>query len=331
MTLDTRLLAAVRSPVHVPVSELSQILGIGAENVLERILALNEAGFEFNRIPGVGIKLAATPDRLIADDLFARLGHFPFVRDIVVYEETDSTNVRGAQLAREGVGEGTVIFAETQTAGRGRFGRHWESHAHRGLWFSLILRPSMPMEFWTRLPTWVAVAVAEAVQPELPAGVYAQIKWPNDIYVSGKKLGGILIELVATPAGHHFAVVGIGINVNQESADFGIPIHTTATSLRMVSGRLHDRSHLAVQVLRSLEKHYGALAAEFPQILESATRLSCLLGSPVEILRHGERVAGVAEALSADGALLLRDASGQLRAFDSGEASLILTNGSQSP
>ena len=95
-------------------------------------------------------------------------------------------------MAREGAAEGLVIFAETQTAGRGRLGRRWESDSHKGLWFSVLLRPRFSTALWTRIATWAAVAIAEAIEAE--TACRAQIKWPNDIYIGGKKVTGILIE-----------------------------------------------------------------------------------------------------------------------------------------
>ena len=154
----------------------------------------------------------------------------PLVREIVVFEETGSTNELVLQRGRQGADAGLIIFAERQNAGRGRFGRRWESAPHRGLWFSLLLRPALPLARWARLTTWAAVAVAAAV--ERVAGRRASIKWPNDVFLDGKKVAGILIESGTDGAGLPFAVVGIGVNVNHEPSDFPPELGDRATSLK---------------------------------------------------------------------------------------------------
>ena len=138
-------------------------------------------------------------------------------REILVLAETGSTNDVAAQLGRAGAPEGLVVFAERQTAGRGRLGRKWESAAHKGLWFSLLLRPTFALADWARLTTWAAVGIARGLEEALP-GFRAAVKWPNDIYLLGKKAVGILCESVAGPGG--YAVVGIGVNVNHTREDF---------------------------------------------------------------------------------------------------------------
>src|SRR4029434_10201311 len=114
------------------------------------------------------------------------------IRDVIVFEETDSTNEQASKMGESGALGGLAIFAERQTAGRGRFGRRWDSASHRGLWFSLLLRPSLPMAHSPRMTTWAAVAMADAI--EQTSGLAVQIKWPNDLQSHGRKLAGILIE-----------------------------------------------------------------------------------------------------------------------------------------
>ncbi len=136
-----------------------------------------------------------------------------------------------------------VVFAEEQTAGRGRLGRQWRSDPRLGLWFSLLLRPELPYAQWPRLTPWIAYAVAEAVGQFVAGGI--MLKWPNDLYASGRKLCGILVE---TSLGENaFATAGIGLNVNHTS--FPAPLDATATSLRIESGEALDRNALAASIL----------------------------------------------------------------------------------
>ena len=234
--VDARLLRALRgSPVHLPCGELAQGLGIPPEVARSRIEGLRAAGYEIEEQPHLGYRLVSSPDRLIADDLLARLDGVSLIADIVVFEETSSTNDAAARMGRGGSPEGVVIFAERQTAGRGRLGRRWESSAGRGLWFSLLLRPGFPLRQWARLTTWAAVAAARGI--EEAASCRVAIKWPNDLYVGGRKVAGILTETRADADGNQFAVAGIGVNINQESADFPEALRDKAGSLRMALGR----------------------------------------------------------------------------------------------
>ena len=217
--LDTRILTALRaSEVHLPATDLAGQLAAPLTAIEARLAELRGAGFEIEERPGLGFRLLRSPDRLIADDLLARLGPCALVRDIVVFNETSSTNDHATLRGRQGAAGGLVIFAERQTAGRGRFGRPWASASHRGLWFSLLLRPALPVSAWPRLTTWAAVSLAAAIEDSL--GLAAAIKWPNDIYLGGRKVAGILAESGTDSAGQPFAVVGIGVNVNHEAGDF---------------------------------------------------------------------------------------------------------------
>ena len=320
--LDVRLLRALRETrVHLPAGELAAQLGESPAVIRARLAALGDAGFEIEDRPGLGLRLTAAPDRLIADDLTARLGPCALVREILVFAETESTNDLATQLGRHGTPGGLAIFAEHQTAGRGRFGRRWASASHRGLWFSLLLRPAFPQAQWARLTTWAAVSVAAAIEES--AGAKASIKWPNDVFVVGQKVAGILAESGTDTAGRPFAVVGIGVNVNHEPADFPAEIHATATSLRAATGAPLDRPALAADILRALDARFAKIADDFPALIAEAAARSFLLGRWIQV-RAGETLTeGLAEQLDADGHLLLRHADGSLTKLTAGEVTVI--------
>ncbi|RYD61703.1 MAG: biotin--[acetyl-CoA-carboxylase] ligase [Verrucomicrobiaceae bacterium] len=260
------------------------------------------------------------PDRLIADDLRSRLGDCPLVRDILVFQETGSTNDQAAQLGRHGAEGGVAIFAEKQTAGRGRFGRRWESAAHRGLWFSLLLRPELPLMMWPRLTTWAALGVAGAVDGV--AGDRAAVKWPNDVYLRGKKVAGILIETGTDSDGEAFAVLGIGVNVNHEPEDFPEVLRDKAGAIREATGSPLDRTALAVAILRQLNARWPAVCDNFSELLTEAKRRSFLLGRWVKV-HSGETVLeGIAESLDDQGHLLLRQSDGEVSRLSAGEVTL---------
>ncbi len=316
MTTDARLLVALRAAgVHMLPGDLAAQLGVPLAEIETSIGHLCAAGFDIETKPGFGCRLLASPDRLIADDLHARLGECPLAREILVFSETSSTNDVASRLGRQGHAGGLAVFAERQSAGRGRFGRRWDSADHAGLWFSLLLRPELPTAHWPRLTTWAGVAVAAAI--ERFTGIPAQLKWPNDILAAGKKVTGILIESAGDDSGAPFVVAGIGVNVNQ--TDFPPEIAERAASLCQVSGRSVERPALAAAILHELSARTADVAQNFPSILAEATRRSALLGSWVRLHSGAMHFEGTAESLDADGNLLLRLGDGTLQRMTAGE------------
>lgn len=193
-------------------------------------------------------------DRLVADELRAALGESHIGNEIVVVEEARSTNDLVWEAVDRGAAEGFVVFAERQTAGRGQYGRRWESTAHQGLWFSVLLRPPITLNESPRLTSLLATVIATTIIEE--TGCAASIKPPNDIYVAGRKVAGVLVEGRIASDGSYIAVAGLGVNVNQTREDFPAELRTTARSLRMAVGRQIHRGQFAVALLRKLETDY---------------------------------------------------------------------------
>ena len=189
-------------------------------------------------------------DRLIASELQAALHGCRIGHEIVVVEETESTNDLVWEACDRGASEGFVVFAERQTKGRGQYGRRWESTPHLALTFSVLLRPALTLAESTRLTTWLAETIAKAIAEE--TGCSPTIKPPNDVYVSGRKVAGVLVEGRTTGDGSYIAVAGIGINMNQTLEDFPEELRATAGSLAMATGHTIDRSKLAIALLRRL-------------------------------------------------------------------------------
>ena len=318
MTLDARLLRELRaSAVHLPHGDFADALAVPCGQITEALARLRGAGFDIEEKPGLGCRLLASPDRLIADDLLARIGDCPLAREILTFEETASTNDIAARLGREGHAGGLLVFAERQTAGRGRFGRRWDSAPHSGLWFSLLLRPAFDMPRWVRLTTWAGVCVAAAI--ERATGLHAQVKWPNDVLIKGKKIAGILTECSGDAEGGMFAVVGIGVNVNHETMP--AEIADRAASLRQFAGRTLDRSALAAAIVTELAARLPEVDTTFDRILAEAARRSSILGKWIRLDAAGLTFDGLAESLDADGNLILRLADGSLRTMAAGEVS----------
>lgn len=193
-------------------------------------------------------------DRLRAEKL---RGGFVIGREVIVLDETESTNDVVAQMSSGDWPEGLCVFAEHQTAARGQRGNKWESAAGKGLWFSILLRPSIDVSESARLTTWAAGTIAETLQHDFQ--LPATVRPPNDIYINERKIAGVLVEMRAQPGAPHVAVVGIGLNVHHAPSDFPEEIRERATSIAMIyRGRL-DRNVFGLTLLRNLDRTYAEL------------------------------------------------------------------------
>jgi len=176
-------------------------------------------------------------------------------REIIVLQETTSTNESVLHRAGPATAEGLVVFAEHQTAGRGQRSNRWESAAGKGLWFSFLLRPKIDIGESARLTAWAAATVASAIQSEF--SLPTTVKAPNDVQIDNRKVAGVLVEMRAQKSAPHLAIVGIGINVNHEADDFPEQLRSRAISLAMALDRQVDRQKFAVMLLRRLDRTYA--------------------------------------------------------------------------
>ncbi|HTH48136.1 MAG TPA: biotin--[acetyl-CoA-carboxylase] ligase [Candidatus Limnocylindria bacterium] len=324
MSSDTKILSAMRASGTSGVSgaELARQLGVSRAAVWARIEELRKVGYDIAASPHHGYVLRATPDLLHADDLLSRLGSIKVIgRDVRVFGETSSTNDVVEKLARDGAAEGITVFAETQTKGRGRLGRKWVSPPGKGLWFSVLLRPDLRPQSATQLTVISAVAVARAIEKQ--TGLKPGIKWPNDIMFGARKCAGILLELSAELDHIRHVVLGIGIDVNLTAEELPPELRAIATSLRMEAGHPIDRPELAAAVIRELDAAYARLrAGDFHEIGDEWMRRCITLGQRVRILIGDRPVAGMAEALDEEGALLIRTEHGRLERVVGGDVML---------
>ncbi len=240
------------------------------------------------------------------------LKHFPVV---------DSTNMMALEAAQTGAADGSVCFADEQTAGRGRNGHGWHSAVGDGLYVSVIVRPRMALSE----ALWLSLATGMAVQAAIVevTGLRAEIRWPNDVLVGERKCCGVLVESAADGAGMlRHAVIGIGVNVNQQR--FPADVEGLATSLRMETGRVWPRQSLLAALLRALDREIGLLESEIAGasagagVLERfAVTSGWVYGKPVSVAEGGGYT-GVTAGLDKRGYLLVRDGDGRLRTVLSG-------------
>ena len=324
MTTDAQILSDLRSAANGGVSgaELSQKLGISRTAIWARIEVLRELGYEIEASPHLGYRLANDPDVLHADDLVARLGKTRIIgRDIRVFQETTSTNDVVEKLARDGVKEGVVVFAESQTKGRGRLGRKWISPAGKGLWFSILLRPDLRPQEATQLTIAAATALWRAIRAE--TGLSAEIKWPNDILFRGKKAAGILTEMSAELDRVKSLVLGVGVDVNLAASEFPPDVRKIATSLRAELGQPILRAELATAILRELDRDYARVCdGQFADLADEWEERCTTIGQQVTISIGERQIRGRAESLDDDGALLVRTEHGHLERIIGGDVTL---------
>ena len=193
-------------------------------------------------------------DPLVADQLQAALPSALIGRQIVVLEQTGSTNDAILGIDAGNSNEGLVLFAEHQTAGRGQRGNRWESTAGKGLWFSILLRPEIKINHSGQLTIWAMESVSDVLRTMF--SLEPTIKLPNDVQLYGRKVAGVLVEMRAQKKATHLAVVGIGINVNQSLQDFPPGLQSGAISLAMALRQPVNRQELAIAVLRNLDRTY---------------------------------------------------------------------------
>jgi BirA family transcriptional regulator, biotin operon repressor / biotin---[acetyl-CoA-carboxylase] ligase len=324
VTVDAQILRALRTAGDRPVSgaDLAERLGISRAAVWARIDDFRKLGYDIHASPHDGYRLRSSPDLLLGDDLMALLENPKTIgRDIRVFQETTSTNDIAEKLGRDGVKEGAVVFADTQTRGRGRLGRSWISARGKGLWFSVLLRPRLAPQAATQITVSSATAIARALRNH--SGLPCQIKWPNDILVGDRKLCGILTEMNAEIEKIHYLVLGIGVNVNFDSSDFPDELRPIATSVRIETGRSWARAPLAAAILRELDAVYQRVCVGgFEALAEEWESLCSTLGRRVEIAAGARVIQGFAESLDSEGALLVRTEHGRLERVVGGDVTL---------
>jgi len=254
-----QILRALSSNATIVISgtKLAQEIGTRRSEVWRLIQQLRSLGLEITGHPATGYQLVKIPDLPLPDVLASPLSATIFAHQIHHYFRIPSTNSEAMHSAASGAPEGTVFLAEEQTAGRGRGGHSWTSPASTGIYCSVILRPTLAPADAIILSMMAGLATAFAV--EQVTGIKADLRWPNDLLIGEKKFCGILTEMNAEVTRVRYAVVGIGVNVNQP--DFPPDLQSIATSLRIATGSACSRVQLTAALLQSLDREYAALTS----------------------------------------------------------------------
>jgi BirA family biotin operon repressor/biotin-[acetyl-CoA-carboxylase] ligase len=312
---NERILEILKRGHFVSGAVMGSELGISRTALWKRIKSLREKGFQIEASPGKGYRLMKTPE-LSLDELRSLLKGIR----VVLLDKTSSTNELAMDLAVMGYPEGSVIIADAQTEGKGRLGRKWFSPKGVNIYMSVILKPSIPPKDAAVLTLISAVSCAHAVRRLTGADV--RIKWPNDLMVSGKKLGGILLEMRSELDRILFAVAGIGINVNMER--FKDEISQSATSIFIETGKRHSRTALIVEILKEMNRWLKTLdKTGKASILNEWRRLSSTLGRNVMVVSGSETIKGVAEDIDEEGRLVIKTKDGSFKHISSGDVKML--------
>ncbi len=298
---------------------LARKLGVSRVALHNRMAALKAMGFPLVSIPRKGYLLEEIPDLLVPPLFLALLESRELGRPYHYLEQTDSTNRVARDLARQGAPEGTLVVAESQTRGKGRQGRSWFSPGGENLYLSLILRPPISLLEVSHITFLASVALTQVIRERLH--LEALIKWPNDIYIKGKKVAGILVEMESRGTMPQFLVVGVGLNVNTPPGGFPPEISTRATSLMMEGGKRLLRAQILAWFLETLEEWYRDLREGHREaLLAYWRRYNYTLGRRVH-LEDGRE--GWAVGITPQGSLLVRTQGGTLLSVGAGDVEVV--------
>lgn len=303
-----------------PVSgqEIADEFGISRTAIWKYVKDLEKGGYEIGTVHKKGYYLIAAPDRVNTANVQRYLVTKMYGQRIDYFKTCISTQVIAHELAQSGVPNGTVIISEEQTAGKGRLSRPWISTARKGIWMSVISRPELTPQQAPQMTLVAAVAVTRAIEEVV--GIQAQIKWPNDIFVGGKKVAGILTELQADPDRIKAIILGIGINVNQNEVDFPEELMPIATSLKKELGKSVNRAELIAKTLQFLEQYTNLYETHgFNPIKLLWEGYSNMVGQRIRAAMVNETIEGIALGISSEGTLELQLDDGTVRGIYSAD------------
>lgn len=303
--------------------QISRELGVSRTAVWKHISALRKDGYLIEAVPSLGYRLVSSPDTIDTADVKAQLCGTRIGQHLEFLKTTASTNADAFRLAEDGAVEGTVVLADSQSGGKGRRGRVWSSPAGVNLYCSVVLRPAIMPHEAPQLTFLSAVAVARAI--ELSTDLTPEIKWPNDLLISGKKVAGLLNEMSAETDGINFVILGIGVNLNMTADQFPDDLRHPSTSLLLESGVRVDRSRFTGTMLRELDRLYADfLMHGFGPVREEWQRRCNASGRQVLVSDSGtECTGGRFVGIDSDGALLLRSEDDALHRITCGDVRVL--------
>lgn len=296
--------------------EISKRLGITRASVWKHIKNLKDLGYEIEGVSRKGYKLISSPDIIIPDEVLQGLNTKFIGREIKHFQEIDSTN-NFAKTLDDSAPDGTVIVAEKQTGGKGRLGRVWSS-LKGGLYFTLFLTPKIDPMKASKLTQVAAAALVKVLRDK---NINAEIKWPNDIYLNGKKLTGILTEMKCEIDCINYIIIGIGINVNIDSSEFNDEVKENATSLFIEEGHKFNRTEILTSFLNIFENLYVDVIEndDFSDVVSLCRKYSMLIDKQAYWINGKNKVKVTCLGLNDNGELVVKTENGEEKSILSGE------------
>ncbi|MFS0781412.1 biotin--[acetyl-CoA-carboxylase] ligase [Bacillus sp. 1P06AnD] len=303
---------------YVSGQHIAELTGATRTAVWKHIEDLRKDGYEIEAVRRKGYRIISVPSAMSADSIRMHIQSDVFGQLIDYEDSIGSTQKKAIEMANEGAPEGTIVVADEQTGGRGRMARKWHSAKRTGIWMSVLAKPNIPIQQAPQLTLLTAVAVVQAIEDV--TGVQAEIKWPNDILIKGKKMTGILTEMQAEADGIHSIVIGIGINVNQSIEDFPEELQEKATSLRVQCGQMVSREALIGSVLKRFESLYQIYQSKGFKVIKTLWESYAVsIGKTITATTLQARVTGIAMGITDEGVLLIKDGSGTVHSIYSAD------------
>ncbi|HNX18128.1 MAG TPA: biotin--[acetyl-CoA-carboxylase] ligase [Methanoregula sp.] len=309
-----------KSDAPISGEAISNELGVTRSAVWKHINELRIMGYDITSSQKEGYQLTRQSSKLLPYEVHKKLQTKVIGKKMRYFEKTPSTNWVGKQVCAEGDGEkmhGLVIIAEEQTGGVGRMGRAWVSPSG-GIWITIVLKPTVPIDRIFMVTMAGAVAVARAIRKEF--GLGALIKWPNDIFIGNKKVAGLLLELAAEADNVHYCLLGMGIDANIPVSEFTPALQNSITSISAELGHDVDRASFLARILKEFENHYALIeGGEYDTIIREWKSLSCTLEHRVDIRTLKNSFSGEAVDIDEFGALIVRKDNGKLERVIAGD------------
>jgi BirA family transcriptional regulator, biotin operon repressor / biotin---[acetyl-CoA-carboxylase] ligase len=300
--MNDKIISLLKKDEFVSGEVIAEKLGISRTAVWKQIKSLKDKGYEIKSIKNKGYQMKSRPDIPYPEEVLNKLNTRIIGKSILYFEKIDSTNIYAKKLAKEGVFEGCVVVADKQEKGRGRKNRTWTS-PEGGLWFSIIVYPGIPPQNAMIITMAASVSVVEAVIKK--TGLKPAIKWPNDVLINGKKLCGILTEMDAEMDRINYAVIGIGINVNNSISK---DLNDLATSLKNQTKRNCSRVELLADILNIFDKNYMYIkSGDSKAVRDSWFMHADIIGKKVEVTLEKDKIVGFVNDIDENGCLILKN------------------------
>lgn len=303
---------------YISGEELSDELKVSRTAIWKNINSLRNNDYKIDSVTNRGYKLISCPDKLSTEIISTGLSTKVLAQKIYCYDSIDSTNEEAKRQALHGAPDGSLFISEKQLGGKGRLGRTWESPSGCGLWFTILLRKNMLPAQVTSTTLLAGLAVCRAIRNLTKCN--AMIKWPNDIVIGSKKVCGILTELVAEIGRIEYVVVGIGINVNNES--FPEEISIKATSLQIECGHSIVRADILKEILKEFEDILNEYNNNPAALLKEYKDFCVSLNRKVTFTYMDKTATADAVDISPSGELIVRCEDGKLIPIHSGEVTV---------